>query len=130
MADKRRLAKIEKAIAQEIATALVTNTKDPRATKLISITRVEITPDLAYAKVFYTLFGDEADRRTAARLFESSRGYYQSLVAARLETRTTPHLEFRYDEQEAKRQHISNLIDEALADDRGAATTESEREDE
>jgi ribosome-binding factor A len=128
MADPRRIAKLERAIQREIAEALVGRSVDPRADRIITITRVELSQDLSHARVFWSLLGGESQKRTATRMFADGRGYYQTLIAKRLDTRTVPHLTFQFDEALAKETHISNLIDDALASDkraRGGAATET-----
>lgn len=126
MADQRRLAKIEKAIAREIASALVGKAADPRAELLISITDVKCSPDLSHARIKFSCLGGEGKQRAAQRYFDQAQGYFTTLVAKRLDTRVAPKLTFHYDESIAKQAQISSLIDGALSEDREAARRRGE----
>jgi ribosome-binding factor A len=117
MADAQRIKRIQSRIRQDIAELLLSELKDPRIRGLISITRVEVTRDLAFAKVFYSVLGSESDQRTAARFIEDAKGYIQSRVADQLEIRTAPRLTFLYDDSIEKQAAISKIIDEAVASD-------------
>jgi ribosome-binding factor A len=121
MAEQRRVAKIEKAIAKEIAEALVSQSRDPRAPAIVSITRVEVTPDLSHARVYWSILGGAGQKRTVTRMFEDSKGFFQSLVAKRLAIRLAPVLSFHFDDLLEKRTRIESLIDSAIAEDRGEA---------
>jgi len=121
MAEQRRVAKIEKAIAKEIAEALVSRSRDPRAPAIVSITRVEITPDLSHARVFWSVLGGAGQKRTVTRMFVDSKGFFQSLVASRLAIRVAPTLSFHFDDLLEKRTRIESLIDSAIAEDKGMA---------
>lgn len=120
MADKRRLAKIEKAVAQEIAQALVTGARDPRAGNLISITSVKVSPDLSHARVRYSCLGGPGKQRAAQRMFDESAGYFNSLIAQRLDTRITPKVTFHFDDALQKQQKMAELIDSAINEDKAA----------
>jgi len=120
MADERRIAKLEKAIAKEISEALVMKLRDPRGAGIVTITAVKITKDLSRAKVGYSVLGGEGERRNVAKMFESSHGFLQTLVAQRLDTRTVPTLVFYFDESIARQAEMSALLDDALASDREA----------
>jgi ribosome-binding factor A len=130
MADPQRIKRIESRIRQDIAELLLTELKDPRMRGLISITRVEVTRDLAYAKVFYSVLGSETDLRTAQRFLEGATGYIQARVAKQLEIRSAPRLAFKYDDSIEKQAAITKIIDEAVASDRRDAPAKPGPDDE
>jgi len=131
MADPQRIKRIESRIREDIAELLLGELKDPRMRGLISITRVEVTRDLAFAKAFYSVLGSETDRRTAARFLDDAKGYIQKRVAEQLEIRTAPRLTFEYDDSIEKQATISKLIDDAVASDqRDAPDQEGAADDE
>lgn len=118
MDDKsKRVARIESAIRRVIAEALLSKLRDPRSKGIITITRVQVSPDLSVARVFYTAMGPDGRQRTAQRMFEDSHGLFQSLIADRLDIRSVPRLVFAWDKQLEKETHITNLIDEVMAED-------------
>lgn len=87
---------------------------------LISITRVEVSKDLSYARVYWSLLGSDSDRRTTERFIEGARGLIRKRVGKALEIRTFPELNFIYDDSIEKQAKVSKLIDEALeADGKG-----------
>ena len=71
----------------------------------------------------------EAEQAQAMRGLNSAAGFLQAKVANRLQTRTTPHLTFRRDDGIKKSIELSRLIDEAIADDRGAKKSDASGED-
>ncbi len=117
MADPRRIQRIQSRLRQDIAQLLLTDLKDPRVQGLISITRVEVSKDLTHARVFWSMFGTPAQRRSAERFIEGATGYIQAHVAKGLEIRTAPQLTFRYDDSIEKGAEVSKLIDEAVQAD-------------
>ena len=68
--------------------------KDPRLQGIISITRVEVTADTKYAKVFVSTLGDEEKLNEVMRGFRSSAGYIRRELARKLQLRYTPELNF------------------------------------
>jgi ribosome-binding factor A len=126
MADPRRIQRIQSRLRQDIASLFLSELKDPRLKGLISITQVKVSKDLSHARVYWSLLGSEAERRTAERFIESARGFIQTRVASELATRTTPHLDFIYDESIEKGVEVSKLIDEALEADAGGQGSDSE----
>jgi ribosome-binding factor A len=117
MADPRRIQRIQSRLRQDIAQLFLAELKDPRMKGLITITDVKVNKDLSHARVSYSFLGSEADRRTAARFIEDARGFIQKTVAEGLEIRTSPHLDFVYDDSIAKGAEVSKLIDKAIEAD-------------
>jgi ribosome-binding factor A len=69
------------------------------------------------ATAYYTVLGEEADQRLAAKALSAAAGHVQSYYAPHVRTRILPRLRFRRDEQEVKRQRMDALIAEARASD-------------
>lgn len=117
MADPRRIQRVASRIRQDIAALFLSELRDPRVKGLISITRVEASKDLTMARVYWSILGTPAQRRSAERFIEGAAGFIQSRVAEGLEIRTAPRLTFHYDDSIEKGAAVSKLIDEALAAD-------------
>lgn len=96
MADESRVRKVQDRIQQTVARMLARRIKDPRL-GFVTITDVRVTGDLQHASVFYTVLGDDADRKDAADAFESATGILRSAVGKALGIRLTPTLEFILD---------------------------------
>jgi ribosome-binding factor A len=108
------------AIREVVATAILFEIADPRVRK-VTVVRVEVTGDLRFATVFVSIMGNESERRRSLGGLDSATGFLQARVAARLQTRFTPVLTFRYDESVRKSAEVSRIIDEAVASDRRPA---------
>ena len=84
---------LKKALSQIIDKEL----KDPHLTGLISVTKVKTTPDLRYARVYVSMIGCKSQKENLAILKKSS-GYIRTLVAKKVNLKTTPELVFEFDE--------------------------------
>ncbi len=95
--------------------------KDPRGARGVTITEVKLSPDLSFARVYYSVFGSEEDKRMVERFLEDSRTFFQTVLAERFrDIRKVPQVRFSYDTKLEKQAFITSLIDEALADDKQA----------
>ena len=92
-----RIGRINEEIQKELA-SLLRNLKDPRvSTTMISITRVETTPDLRYAKV-YASFLEEEKAADALKGLKSASGYLRRELGHALQLRYTPELQWALDD--------------------------------
>jgi len=104
-----RIGRINEEIQRELAT-LIRNVKDPRVTGMISVTAVETTPDLRYAKVFVSVL-DKGDTKEVIKGLKSAAGYLRRELGHTLNLRYTPELSFVADDSMAKGAHILGLIE-------------------
>ncbi|MBQ9371549.1 MAG: 30S ribosome-binding factor RbfA [Thermoguttaceae bacterium] len=116
----RRALKAAEAIRKVVATAILTDIKDPRV-QHATITKVEVSPDMRIAKVFFMTTGGEAKERLIQQGLRSAAGYLQQKCAKRIETRYTPTLIFEVDKG------VKNLvaITQILAEERSQREAES-----
>lgn len=122
MADPARARKVADRIKVVIAANLEQLVKDPDL-GFVTITDVRVTGDLQQASVFYTVFGDEAQRAMSAALLERHKGRIRSLVGKELGIRLTPSLEFFADAVPETAAQINDLLREAR--ERDAAVAEA-----
>ncbi|WP_059011612.1 30S ribosome-binding factor RbfA [Streptomyces specialis] len=94
MADKARAKKLADLIREVVAEKLHRDIKDPRLGTRVTITDTRVTGDLREATVFYTVYGDEADREEVAAGLRSAKGVLRSAVGAAAGVKHTPSLEF------------------------------------
>lgn len=120
-----RSLRIAEAIREVVSTAILFEVADPRVAG-ITVLRTEVSGDLHNATVFVSVMGTEAEQTTAMRGLQSAAGFLQAKVAARLQTRSTPHLVFKRDVGVKKSVEMSQVIDEALAADRAARANPSD----
>ena len=104
-----RPQKLGDLIQRELADLIRRELRDPRV-GMITITSVDVSPDISHAKVFFTLFQKDALEDTLAGLKRSS-GYLRSQLAKRLSMYSTPELRFEYDESVERGDRLSRLID-------------------
>lgn len=107
-----RLARIAEEVKRELSQMIREEMKDPRVKGLISITHVEVTSDLRYAKVYVSMFGNEEECENAFKGLEKASGYLRSELAKRLQIRFTPELIFKPDKSIAYGSRINRIIAE------------------
>ena len=104
-----RIGRINEEIQRELA-SLLRNLKDPRVqSTMISITRVETTPDLRYAKV-YVSFLDKSKGGDALKGLRSAGGYLRRELGAALQLRYTPELQWQEDDSIVHGAHILDIL--------------------
>ena len=108
--EHRRADRVAEAIREEIATFLAADVKDPRISRLTTVTGVEVTRDLRHAKVFVSVMGDAAERAATFDGLASVAGHLRSRVGRALHLRLAPGIEFRPDESIARAARIESLL--------------------
>lgn len=92
-----RNSRIGEEIKRELSRMILKEMKDPRVKGLISITHVEVTNDLRYARVYVSIMASPEEQETTLRVLEKASGYFRSELAKILATRVTPELIFKHD---------------------------------
>ena len=106
-----RLMRINEEIQKELS-GMIRNLKDPRVQDtMISITRVETTPDLRYAKVYVSVL-DKSDVKEVIKGLKSAGGYLRRELGRTLSLRYTPELVFQADDSIDKGTHILKLLND------------------
>lgn len=117
-----RTDRVGQQIQKEIAVILMREIKDPRLS-MTTVSAVEVTRDLAYAKVFVTFFNDKPEEiADSIEVLNEAEGYIRSLLAKRLRARIMPHLRFVYDKSMSEGVRMSALVDQAVASDKSDDT--------
>ena len=114
--DFPRSRRIAEQIQRELSEIVRVDLKDPRI-GMITLTDVEVTADGEHAKVFFTVLGDPVRVEQAAEGLQHAAGYLRSQLARRLTVRIVPHLQFKYDPSVERGARLSQLIDQAVAED-------------
>ncbi|MEX0172605.1 30S ribosome-binding factor RbfA [Streptomyces sp. LMG1-1-1.1] len=117
MADNARAKKLADLIREVVAEKLQRGIKDPRLGTHVTITDTRVTGDLREATVFYTVYGDDEERASAAAGLESAKGILRSAVGRAAGTKFTPTLTFVADALPENAKTIENLLDKARAID-------------
>lgn len=103
-----RIGRINEEIQRELS-ALIRTVKDPRVHGLVSLTAVETTPDLRYAKVYVSVL-DSSDVKEVVKGLKSASGYLRRELGRALPLRYTPELQFVADDSIHQGAHILSML--------------------
>ncbi len=116
-----RASRVSEQIHRELSDLIRSEIKDPRLRSVISlvtITDVEVTPDYAHAKVFYTSLAGEGQRPLIEEGLKRSAGFLRRELGRRVRIHHIPELHFVYDASIERGVRLSHLIDEAVGPDK------------
>lgn len=91
-----RVNKVTEAIRKEVSIIIHDKLKDPRL-GFITITKVEMTPDLRHAKIFFSVLGKDEDYQKTKEALDSALGFIRRLIAERINLKFAPQISFRED---------------------------------
>lgn len=112
-----RNSRVAEQIQRELAELIRLELKDPRV-GLVTLTGVDLTPDYAHARVFYTTLADPSARQDIEAGLRRASGFLRRELSRRIRIHTLPELHFVFDESVERGDRLSRLIDEAVASDR------------
>lgn len=113
--NNQRLARIDEELKKEISNIINFNVKNSDVTGMISVTKVKVTPDLKYAKVYVSILNSRNIKTTLAGLKKAS-GFIRSEVAKRVNLRNTPELVFELDDSIEYGARIDSILKEVMKD--------------
>lgn len=103
-----RIGRINEEVQRELA-ALIPTVKDPRVTGMISVTAVDVTPDLKFAKVYISVL-DKGDSDQVLKGLKSAAGWLRRELGRALNLRHTPELTFFQDDSMAKGARVLEML--------------------
>lgn len=110
MSEKRyRMQRVNGALREVLGEKIGSGLKDPRL-GFVTVTAVEATSDLRYARVFVSILGDEQAREGSMRVLRAAEGVLQGAINDELHLKRTPTLEFVYDESVDRGFRIDELL--------------------
>ncbi len=113
----RRQEKVARIVREAVSDAITSHLSDPRIEGFISVTRVEMAPNLRNAEVYMSILSkDEAGQNKTFKAIEHARSRIQSLLANRIQSKFCPVLHFHKDEKFKKTLETMNLIDKAMSE--------------
>ena len=116
----RRQLRVAELIHRELSTLLLFEARDPRLAG-ITITEVDITPDLLIAHVYFTLPGTDEEKDAAMAALERAKGYLRTQVAGRIQQRLAPELFFRLDRSGEQGDRIDRILERLKGQSLGEA---------
>ena len=108
--------------------AIIADLKDPRI-QGVTVTQVEVTPDMRQAKVHVSIMGDDTRQQLSLRGLQNAAGFLQARISDRIETRYTPRLEFVLDLGVKKSIEVAQLLHQVLPPKANADGLEVDDED-
>jgi ribosome-binding factor A len=97
-------------IRQELSELLTRGAVHDPGIGFITLTRVQVSPDLQHARVFYTSMGDEKSRRETAQALERATPFFRRQIGGRLRLRRVPELEFQFDQSIEHQDRIERIL--------------------
>ena len=112
----RRVQKAAEAVREVVSMAILADLKDPRI-EGVTVTFVEVSPDMRNAKVHVSIMGDDTAQRLCLQGLQSSAGYLQQKISRRIDTRYTPRIRFEIDMGVKNSIAIAKMLGDVLSDD-------------
>src|SRR5947209_19448777 len=109
MAQGSRPDRVADQIRSELALMLAREVHDP-GIGFVTITRVQVTPDLQQARDYYTALGVDKARRSTARAVDRAAAFMRRQIGSRLRLKSVPELEFLYDESTVSQDRIGPIL--------------------
>jgi ribosome-binding factor A len=113
----QRAQRVGDQIQRELAQLLRDEVKDPRVGR-VTITEIEVSPDLSHAKVFFTHLAGREHAAEVVEALQHTAGFLRTALSHRLNLYSVPQLHFTYDDSIESGMRLSQIIDEAVAADR------------
>ena len=104
-----RLSRINEELRKELSNILAFEIKNPNVTGMLSVTKVKITPDFKFAKVYVSILNSKNIEKTMQGLKESA-GFIRSRIAKDVNLRITPQLDFEIDDSLENGARIENIL--------------------
>jgi ribosome-binding factor A len=111
-----RSRRVADQIQRELAEIIRLDLNDPRV-NLVTVTDVEVSADLEHAKIFVTSLNPATDHAAALTCLQRATGILRSRLSHRMRLRLVPALSFEYDTSVERGMELSQLIDQAIAED-------------
>ena len=112
----RRRERFASALRAVVANLVQTELNDPRLRGILTVTRVEVSPDLRLAKVYVSVLGNEGEQKSTLAALRHGAGHLQGLLKKHLEFRVCPILDFRIDEHLKESLATMALIDKVSSE--------------
>ena len=111
--NNNRFNRVDEELKREISNIISFELKNPNVTGMISVTKVKVTPDLKYAKVYVSILNSKNIKETMTNLKKSS-GFIRSELAKRINLRITPEVIFELDDSMEYGAKIDSILKEII----------------
>jgi ribosome-binding factor A len=120
-----RAARMADEIRQEIARLIGSQMKDPRV-GFVTVTRVELSHDLTFARVLVSVLGNDEERKQTMRALEKAAGFFRRGIARAIRMRQAPEIVFKYDHGLDAAERVAAILEEVKQQDRSDAEIKAE----
>jgi len=110
------MRRVDEAVRQVLSDAVARDLQDPRI-GFVTVTSVKTSSDLRHARVYVSVFGDDAERADSLAGLESARGALQRRLARELRMKHTPTLEFDYDDTIDRAMRVEQILDREVGEE-------------
>ena len=124
----KRTARLNEQLKREIAELVRTGVRDPRV-GLVSVTGVQVSADLSFARVFVRILGDDAERAEGMEGLQAAAPFIRRALGQELHIRRIPELRFQEDRSMEHAQRIEEILAEVLPEDEDEGAPDGEGDD-
>jgi ribosome-binding factor A len=110
MAQGHRPDRVGEQIREELSELLSRGAVHDPGIGFITLTRVNVSPDLQIARVFYTTLGDPQARKNTAKALQRATPFFRRHIGGAMRLRRVPELEFRFDESIENQDRIERIL--------------------
>ncbi|WMM26579.1 30S ribosome-binding factor RbfA [Tissierella sp. MB52-C2] len=114
--NNKRISRISEEVKKVVSELIYNGLKDPRVNSLTTVTKVEVTRDLRYAKIYVSVFGDKEEKENTIKGLESAKGFIRKEISSKVDLRYTPEPIFVLDESIEHGIYMSKLIKDVNKD--------------
>lgn len=114
-----RPERVQEAIRQEISKIIQSELRDPRI-GFLTVTKVDLSKDLRYARIYFSVLGEKKDNELALRGLNSAKGYIKGVLFDRIKLRIVPEVVFKIDDTAERTREIFDLLDRIKKEKRDA----------
>ncbi|NLW22326.1 MAG: 30S ribosome-binding factor RbfA [Tissierellia bacterium] len=116
--NNKRISRISEEIKKVVSELISREIKDPRVSPMTSVTKVEVTKDLSYAKIYISVLGDKGVKEDTLEGLQSAKGFIRREISNRINLRHVPEPVFYLDESIEHGLYISKLIEKVNEEDK------------
>lgn len=107
---KYRIGRINEEVKKAVSDIIRNDINDPRLSSMVSVTKVDVTNDFKFAKVFVSVFGEEESKQETLKALKSSSKLIKREVGRRVKLRSTPEIIIELDESIERGMHINEIL--------------------
>lgn len=112
----KRINRISEEVRKAVSELLFNGLKDPRISNMTTVSRVDVSRDLSFAKIYISVFGDEKEKEDTINGLNNAKGFIRKEISNRIDLRHTPDPIFILDESIEQAINLSKLISEVNKD--------------